>query len=766
MRRSHELPKKFLWFSAFLVLGSAAITAFRPHNIKPDDQKMPWQIPATAPLLTPWAKQISPQQVHPEYPRPQLVRREWKNLNGLWEYAEAMINENPPVGKKLAGSILVPFPIESALSGVMKSTERLWYRCIFTLPPSWREQHVLLHFGAADWEATVYVNGKFIGQHHGGYDSFSFDITAALQREGSHELIVGVFDPSDAGEQPRGKQVREPKGIWYTPTTGIWQTVWLEPVPETHIRELIITPDVDANALRLTVLTSTSQAQDEIRVQVLDAGKTVATVSGKAGSEMIIPLRSPQLWSPSHPFLYDLNINLVHDGKKLDAVTSYLGMRKIAIAKDAAGINRVMLNGKFVMQVGPLDQGFWPDGLYTAPTDAALRYDLEVTKQLGFNMTRKHVKVEPERWYYWADKLGVLVWQDMPSGNNQTPESKMQFERELEQLIRLHRNHPAIIMWVVFNEGWGQYDTERLTAWVEQLDPTRLVNNASGWADKNVGAVNDIHSYPKPKSPKAEPDRAIVLGEFGGLGLAIPGHTWKKEHWGYQGMADAEQLTSKYESFLRTVYQLKDDPGLSAAVYTQITDVEVECNGLLTYDRAVIKPDRQRIAAANQGDFSQLPPPPIVQVIIPTSEQQGQEWRYTMEKPSDDWFKPDFDAAHWQIGRAGFGRHDTPGAVMRTKWISSDIWLRREITMPDRKYTALSFRIHHDEDAEIYINGVLAGKFTEWTTDYEEAPITSEGKAAIKAGKNILALHCRQTGGGQYIDVGIVDIIPVQFKKE
>jgi len=721
-----------------------------------------WKIPSGAPLLTKWAKEVSPSNPLPEYPRPQLVREDWLNLNGLWEFAGSKAGEEPPVGKALKEKILVPFAIESALSGVMRSADRLWYRRTVTLPKKWGERNVLLHFGAVDWESTVYVNGRLLGRHQGGYDPFSFDITSALTKEGPQEIIVGVFDPSDQGDQPRGKQVLKPHSIWYTPTTGIWQTVWLEPVAPDHIGDLLIVPDVSAKRVQVTVKSTGDATTQKVRVLILDEGKQAIETEGKVGEEITIPLKSVKLWSPARPFLYDLKVELLENGHRVDAVKSYFGMRKVEIAPDSRGINRILLNGELMMLVGPLDQGFWPDGIYTAPTDKALRSDIEMTKKLGFNMARKHVKVEPDRWYYWADKLGLIVWQDMPSGNNKTDASKKQFELELENLVQTHRNHPSIVMWVVFNEGWGQYDTERLSAWVKQLDPSRLVNNASGWTDKKAGDVLDIHNYPTPKSPQPDPSRAIVLGEFGGLGLAVDGHTWKKEHWGYQGMANTEHLTSRYEKFLQQVYALKDNPGLSAAVYTQTTDVEVECNGLMTYDRALVKPVLSRIAAVNRGDFSKIPPPPIVRVVVPTSEQEGRTWKYTVQKPADDWFQPAFDDGGWKSGVGGFGTKETPGAVVRTEWNTTDIWLRSEISVPEGRFTSLQFRIHHDEDAEIYINGVLAGSAGGYSTEYEDTPIISAGVKALKPGKNVIAVHCKQTGGGQYIDVGIVDHLPAK----
>jgi hypothetical protein len=724
-----------------------------------------WKIPPGAPLLTKWSKEVSPQNVLAEYPRPQMVRDEWLNLNGLWEYSEAARGEDPPIGKQLNDRILVPFPIESALSGVMKSAERLWYRRTFIVPDKWMGRRVLLHFGAVDWESKVYVNSVMVGRHQGGYDPFSFDITDALKNKGSQEIIVGVFDPTDQGDQPRGKQVLKPGGIMYTSTTGIWQTMWLEPVAPSHVSDILIVPDVDAKKVRVTVQSSGESASQTVRLLVSDAGKEILETEGKVGEEIAMPLNLPKLWSPSHPFLYDLKIELRENGRSVDIVSSYFGMRKIEIAPNKNGINRILLNGEFLMQVGPLDQGFWPDGIYTAPSDKALRFDIEMIRKLGFNMARKHVKVEPDRWYYWADKLGLLVWQDMPSGNNKSDTGKKQFEVELERLVKSHRNHPSIIMWVVFNEGWGQYDTERLSAWVKQLDPTRLVNNASGWTDKKAGDVLDIHNYPTPRSPQPDSSRAIVLGEFGGLGLAVDGHTWKKEHWGYQGMANAEQLTSRYERFMQQVYNFKDSPGLSAAIYTQITDVEVECNGLMTYDRAIVKPALSRIAAVNRGDFSLVPPPPTLKVIVPTSEDQGRAWKYTTATPAPDWFKPKFDDTGWSVGQGGFGTKGTPGAVVRTEWNTADIWLRSEINLTTTRFASLHFRIHHDEDAEIYLNGIPAGSVDGFASEYDEIPVAPAGLKALKPGTNTIAVHCKQTRGGQYIDVGLVDLLPAKKAK-
>jgi len=725
-----------------------------------------WQ-PAKGPLATRWAKDVSPTNAHPEYPRPQMVRKDWLNLNGLWDYAIRPKAEEEP--KQFDGRILVPFPVESSLSGVMKRVDeksRLWYRRTFDVPKQWKEERVVLRFGAVDWEASVRLNGKEVGTHRGGYDAFSFDITEALKPLGPQELVVAVLDPTSSGDQPRGKQVNGPRGIWYTPTTGIWQTVWLEPVAAAHIESIHIAPNIDEATVEVSVRARVAAGKTEVVVTVLDGSKQVtegslvidgATEPGLIAPKLVLAVKNAKLWSPDDPFLYDLKVTLRQEDKAADQVASYFGMRKVSLGKDGHGNTVMMLNNKPIFHIGPLDQGFWPDGLYAAPTDEALRYDIEATKKLGFNCARKHVKIEPERWYFWCDKLGLMVWQDMPSGNSKAPEAKKQFEAELTALVQGRWNHPSIVMWVPFNEGWGQHDTERYAELVKKLDPSRLVNNASGWTDKKVGDVLDIHSYRRLKPVSPEPKRAVVIGEFGGLGLGVDGHTWADRTWGYTGTGGSKDLTKKYVDLLRELWRRHRDAGLSGAIYTQTTDVETECNGLMTYDRAVVKFELEPTAKANRGGF---PPPPEVKVVVPTSEKEGIAWRYTTEKPADDWFAPGFDDSKWKEGPAGFGKKDTPGAVARTEWASPDIWLRREAVLPEGKLAEPQLRIHHDEDAEVYINGVLAAKAAAFTTAYEELPIDEKGRAALKPGRNLLAAHCKQTKGGQYIDLGIIDLVP------
>jgi beta-galactosidase/beta-glucuronidase len=570
-----------------------------------------WQ-PAHGPLQTRWTHEVSPHNDHPEYPRPQMVRKEWLNLNGVWGFEMTSSNAQPTV---FPDEILVPFPVESALSGVMKRVDehsRLWYRRTFDIPRGWLGRRILLNFGAVDFETTVFVNGKNVGRHRGGYDGFSFDITDSLAPLGQNELVVSVWDPTDSGTQPRGKQVRKPNGIWYTSTSGIWQTVWLEFVGAVCITGLEITPDIDKSEVAIAPRTTAPLGRLSVEVSVRGNRGEHWSATGPLGEKVIVPIKHLRLWSPENPYLYSMTVTLKLGGRTMDRVESYVGMRKISLGKDAKGFTRILLNNQPYFQFGPLDQGFWPDGIYTAPTDAALRYDIETTKKLGFNLARKHVKVEPDRWYYWCDKLGLLVWQDMPSGDKyirpkeadiqRTPESGAEFEDELTALIAGRDAHPCIVMWVPYNEGWGQWDTARIVDLIKKQDPTRLVDDTSGWADRGVGDVNDMHKYPGPGAPEPEQKRAIVLGEFGGLGLPVRGHTWQSEkNWGYRSYTDAAALTTAYEDLVSKLLPLIDEKGLSAAIYTQTTDVEVEVNGLMTYDRELIKMDWTRVAAVNHG---------------------------------------------------------------------------------------------------------------------------------------------------------------------
>ncbi len=725
-----------------------------PSSSMPHAPRLSAQVPSQTAthIRTRWAADVNADAPLPEYPRPQLVRSQWTNLNGQWDYAITAKDAARPT--KWDGKIVVPFPVQSQLSGVERTvsdSQRLWYHRTFARPTF--RGRTLLHFGAVDWDAVIWVNGKKLGEHRGGYDPFSVDITDALTRSGTQDLVVSVWDPSDKGPQPRGKQVLKPNSIWYSAVTGIWQTVWLEPAGV--VASIYAEPDIDRGTV--TIVARMNQLPGiptdvPVTATLSSGGRVIDTwhSGGRFSGPLVLKVPNPHLWSPDDPFLYDLKVTAL-----TDVVTSYIAMRKIAVAKDSAGINRLFLNNKPLFQYGTLDQGWWPDGLYTAPTDAALRFDIEATKHLGFNMIRKHVKVEPDRWYYHADKLGMLVWQDMPSGDNNTSEGKKQFEVELKNMVDALRSHPSIVMWVPFNEGWGQHDTEHYVSWLKGYDPSRLVNNATGWTDKHVGDVVDVHSYPGPAMPNVEANRSAVLGEFGGLGLPLAGHTWLDAHnWGYKTFTTTEALGTAYRDLLTQLRYLIAD-GLSAAVYTQTTDVEIEVNGLMTYDRAVTKLPADAIAATT----SLWGAMPVVKTIVPTSQSIAQSWHYTVTAPAARWFAADFDDRAWQSGPGGFGTARTPGAVVGTVWNNGDIWLRRSFTLASGALVDPVWRVHHDEDAELYLNGELVATMSGYTSGYVRVPLDAHAKSLLRTGNNTLAMHVHQTTGGQYADVGLEDRI-------
>ena len=562
-----------------------------------------WE-PVKGEIMTRWVKDVKPEIPLPEYPRPQLEREEWLNLNGLWNYAICPINRESI--DSYDGKILVPFPVESALSGVKRKLtpkQKIWYQQFFSIPKNWNGKRIILHFGAVDWEATVWVNYKEVGSHKGGHVPFSFDITDFLNDSGENELNVSVLDPTNKGEVERGKQSLKPKMIKYTAVSGIWQTVWLEPVSNSYIESLRMVPDIDNQTLSLTAKIINANAEDTLEISVLDEKKEINSIIGEPNKQIVIKIPNPKLWDTKNPFLYDISIKLMRDGQVFDDVSSYFGMRKINVKEDKNGVKRLALNNEILFQYGTLDQGYWPDGLYTAPTDEALKYDIEITMELGFNMIRKHVKVEPARWYYHCDKLGMLVWQDMPNGGKMTyvsmvmnmlfkkekNRSKSNFYNELEEMIETLYNHPCIVVWVPFNEGWGQFDTEKTTNKVKMQDPHRLVNEASGWFNRGSGDICDCHQYVGPCYPKDVQDRVAVCGDFGGLGFKVENHMWnKKFRFVYKKFDNVEDMTSTYGELITKLIAFKEK-GLSAGIYTQITDIEGEVNGLLTYDREIIK---------------------------------------------------------------------------------------------------------------------------------------------------------------------------------
>ncbi len=584
-------------------------------------QNTSWKI-VQEKITSPWADSVNPASVLPEYPRPQLERGNWQNLNGLWQYTILPKADGDNIPNTFDGLILVPFAVESALSGVGKTVGKdsvLWYQTTITVPSKIKNKKILLHFGAVDWRSEIYINGNKIAMHEGGYDPFTVDITGALKKGSKQRLSIRVWDPTDEGPQPNGKQVVNPRGIWYTPVTGIWQTVWLETVPETYITSTKQTPDLDHKSITIVASVKNLQPGDELNISVWKGDKKITEKNG-SDTAATLTIADPETWSPSHPFLYDLKLAVLRKGKVVDEVKSYFAMRKISIAPDKNGIQKMMLNNTFLFEFGPLDQGWWPDGLYTAPTDAALKFDIEKTKEMGFNMIRKHIKVEPARWYYYCDMLGMLVWQDMPSGDlgnrweprpgvlgratdkERTPESEGYYRKEWNAIIDALYNYPSIVVWTPFNEAWGQFKTVEIANWTKHKDPSRLVNSASGGNFYPVGDIEDLHNYPDPAMPRPDifgKKKALVLGEFGGLGLPLEGHTWQEKNWGYQSFKSNDSLFMRYNNLMEKLETLVQQ-GLSAAVYTQTTDVEGEVNGFMTYDRKVMKMPLDKLRQANE----------------------------------------------------------------------------------------------------------------------------------------------------------------------
>ena len=579
-----------------------------------------WKI-AGDKIRTSWAENIDPQNVLPEYPRPQLERGEWVNLNGLWDYAITDLTAAQPT--TFDGQILVPFAVESALSGVQKRITKdnlLWYSRTFTVPTSWASKRVMLNFGAVDWSADVYVNGILVASHTGGYAPFSADITAVLNKKGTQSLVVRVWDPTDSVHNPVGKQRLNPSGIWYTAVSGIWQTVWMEAVSKAnHIEG--ITTDCDITRSELYINTATANNNGTLKIEVKDGDTTVASTSVLCGVTAVLPIADAKLWTPNTPHLYTLKLTLTENGKVVDSANSYAALRKFDVERDALGHKRMTLNGAPIFMYGPLDQGWWPDGLYTAPTDEALLSDVILTKELGFNTIRKHIKVEPARWYYHCDREGIIVWQDMPclalyNGNSKggmwgrnnigggsdspaTREEKNTYYKEWKEIMDALRFFPSIGVWVPFNEAWGQFDTETVAEWTAAYDPTRLINAASGGNLRLCGDILDIHNYPAPSMPFHSSDFVVVLGEYGGIGYPIKDHLWwNKRNWGYIQFNNTDEVTAEYVKYA-TMLKKFIPQGMAAAIYTQTTDVEGEVNGCVTYDRKVVKMDKAKVNAIN-----------------------------------------------------------------------------------------------------------------------------------------------------------------------
>ena len=722
-------------------------------------------------MLSKFAGDVDAELPWPEYPRPQLVRGRWLNLNGSWDYA--LTQKGAPRPVDFDGEILVPFPVESSLSGVrlVPGPERtLWYSRTFEVPREWRSERLLLHFGAVDWHATVHVNGRLAGEHKGGYTPFTFDITDLLAEGSEQELTVSVWDPTDTWTQARGKQVSDPSGIWYTSVTGIWQTVWLEPVAAASIA---VEPDRPGGAVHVRVSTRGECEDCTVRLVAFRDGERRGQGRGRPGAPIRLAVDDPQLWSPDDPNLYDLDVVLARVGEQVDRVGSYFAIRDVALGKDSRGFTRLLLNGEPLFMFGPLDQGWWPDGLYTAPTDAALRYDIEVTKMLGFNTARKHVKVEPARWYYHCDRLGLIVWQDMPNGHlpgrgegslfvaaqdegdaERPQDSAEQFEAELAELVDAFSFFPSIVMWVPFNEGWGQYDVARIDAFLRERDPTRLVNATSGWTDRGIGDVYDTHMYPGPGMEHVPPDRATLLGEFGGLGWPVEGHLWwtDKRNWGYRTYFSREDLAAKYGEVVGNLVGPRA-LGLAAAIYTQTTDVEGEVNGLMTYDRKLVKFDRDALAGLHRRIYAAEG---AARTLVATSEHAPQLWQYRAAAPEGDWTAAT-DADGWESGPAPFQSGRDANFPTGTVWADGPIWIRKSFDVAALPASLWLEAYHAVDSGAVFLNGekVLDFEGTRPARRHYHHIDVSAHAGLLRAGSNVLAATGEFSGALRGFDFGL-----------
>jgi len=719
--------------------------------------------PAPAPLMTTWGAAVTPENAWREHPRPQLARETWQNLNGLWDYAITPKNGGRPF--EWQGKILVPFAIESALSGVgrpLEPDELLWYRRAFTTAVQ-PKQRLLLHFGAVDFRTQVWVNGIEVTDvpHESGHLPFTLDITRAV-KAGENEICLSVWDPTTEGTQSVGKQHLKPHGSRYTRVSGVWQTVWLESVPATYLAGYNIVTDVDAGTVQVTVSAEGDLAGASVEVEALLEGAVQAKGMLRAWRQpVILKIANPRLWSPDAPVLYDLRLTLRAADGSVDVASGYFGMRKIESRADENGVLRFYLNNQKTYLSGTLDQGWWPDGLLTPPSDEAMMFDIQLLKSCGFNMMRKHVKIEPLRYYYLCDRLGILVFQDMLSGLGDGEDRYTLYRREFKGMLDLLQTIPSIVMWVPYNESWGQPDkakTNMALEWAKRYDPTRLVSGPSGWKDQGIGDTLDVHKYPGPDMPPLSKTRLAVLGEFGGMGLAIENHLWAKgESWGYVNDRTADQSFQRYAALFSSL-ELLVSKGLAASVYTQTSDVEMEINGLVTYDRKHVKYNVAEIAKLNHQLYRALDR--AIHDLVPAADKQAQTWKFTFEQPGVGWEQTDYDDRTWATGEAGFGnariKAERKEAAVRTLWETPAIWLRRSFDYEGAPPEKANLFIFYDEDTVVYLNGVPIRVLKGYSTVYvREAVDQAAFKTAIRKGRNTLAVHTTNTTGGAYIDLGI-----------
>lgn len=756
--------KKFELVFLFMLSWVLQITSAAGQDWKP--------VPGN--IMTPWAAEVTPENAWKEYPRPQMVRKEWKNLNGLWDFALVNGLNSRPL-QSYPRKILVPFCVESALSGVKETVtgfHEMKYRRFFTIPDTWKGKRILIHFEAVDYISKLWIDGKFVGEHKGGYDAFQYDVTDFVNRGDSHEINMVVWDPSNTGTQTIGKQtlIGLSKGN-YTPTSGIWQSVWMEPVEEVSIKNLKILPDIVSGTVSVGVVLKGWGYEHQVKIQVFDGGKEVVSEVGTPDKPILLKIEKAKLWSPDSPSLYDLKVSLIQGNKVIDEVGSYFGMRKISMARDKDGYMKIQLNNKDIFQFGPLDQGYWPDGLLTPPSDAALKFDVEYLKKIGCNMDRVHMKVQPDRFYYYCDKLGILVWQDMisPAGSLLRSEigGSKAWEAEWETIIDQFYSHPSIIQWTVFNESWGQFDTERITDWTKKKDPSRLVSSASGWVDRNVGDIRDFHDYTVYPSmgwiPKHYP-RAMVLGEGGGHELTVKDHMWtptlsipeKIDRAGdliREVMTSPEVLDERYSLWVDNLSALRKY-GLNAVVYTQISDVENEVNGWLTYDRKISKIPVERLAALHGRLFSPLAEKG--RYLIPLSMNSPQSWRYSTSEPSAGWFKKD-NSVKWNSGKGPFGKIQMNTPEVNSIWDTNSLCLEKEFnlsTLPAK----LAVVTYNHGLTDVYINGEFAiqiNNLRRWDTEIKVSEVALPEKASrlLKKGSNHIALKYEFGAINQYSSV-------------